>query len=611
MESRQFFLSPELAFRFAAIDIGTNSIRLIVAEGLRHGNYRILDDEKEAARLGKNLSSTGRLDPEAIELALQTLRRMKRIAEGYQVHKLRAIGTCAVREAADGPEFCRRAQDELGLSIEVISAEEEARLAFLGVSRAFDLEGKQVAVVDIGGGSTEIVLASGSLIEQIYTTPLGAVRLTELYGGDQALDAEQFARLNRGIDRVLRKQTRKKPITPHMLIGSGGTFTTLAAVIMASKGQQELPVRGYSVTHAEVTHLVDRLRRIGAKARRAVPGLSADRADIITAGVAIIDRVMRRFGVNRLQVHTGGVRDGMLLAMLDEALGGAPEQRPDRQLNAQRLAAACGVDVGHCRHVRHLAADLFDQLVPVLGLDPDDRWLLEAAATLQDVGYLINYEGHHKHSYHLILNSRLTGFEPRDLELIANVARYHRGSKPKKKHAPFRKLSGRDRLRVRQLAAILRLATGLDRSHAQPVEAVRVAAGKGQITLHLTAAQMPDVDAWGARRRAGLFEDVFNCEVVIEWQDPADAQAIRLAPAEKERTREADTTNQAGSSSGRRTAAKRAVRATPPTVSRSKKRAAEDHPKNTRGKRPRQAACEKVEAAAAARAPSPSGKGPG
>ncbi len=319
MEEKQFFLSRDLAHRLAAIDIGTNSIRLIVAEPLRGGNYRILDEEKDSTRLGEHLSTTGRLDPQAIEKSLSALRRMKQIAEGFQITDLKTIATCAVREAANGEEFCRRAREELGLDIEVIGAEQEARLAFASVQRAFDLSGKNVAVVDIGGGSTEIVLAYGNLIEAVYTTQLGAVRLSELHADSGT--SEGFAALLTAIDRHLRKHTKHPVFVPHTLFGSGGTFTNLAAMVMASKGQDGVPMRGYQVTRADVRHLLERLRKTSLKDRAGVPGLSPDRADIIVAGLAIIDRVMNRFEVNVVQVHNRGVRDGLLLSMIDQSIG--------------------------------------------------------------------------------------------------------------------------------------------------------------------------------------------------------------------------------------------------------------------------------------------------
>jgi exopolyphosphatase/guanosine-5'-triphosphate,3'-diphosphate pyrophosphatase len=542
MEEKQFFLSPDLAYRLAAIDIGTNSIRLIVAEPLRGGKYRILDEEKETTRLGERLSKTGRLDPQAIEKSLAALRRMKQIAEGLQSTELKTIATCAVREAANGAEFCRRAKDELGIDIQIVGAEQEALLAFASVQRAFDLANQHVAVVDIGGGSTEIVLAYGDLVEAVYTTQLGAVRLAEVYT-DVASD-DGFDALLSGIDRHLRKHTKNPVFVPHILFGSGGTFTSLAAMVMAQRGQQGLPVRGYQVSRAEVRHLLDRLRKMPLKDRASVPGLSPDRADIIVAGLAIVDRVMDRFEVNSVQVHNRGVRDGLLLTMIDQALGTTDDKPHDRDAAIERLAANCGCEMAHGRHVAHLAGTMYAQLAGAYDLDPHDRELLEAAAKLQDVGYLINYDQHHKHSYHLILHSRLEGFKPSELALIANVARYHRGADPKRKHDNFRQLSTRDQGRVRQMAAVLRVAGGLDRSNTQQVADVLVEYGpKGDVKLRLAAKQYPDVDIWGARKRAKLFEKVFDAPLDIEWDEtlggaaktaaapPADAAPNVSAPA--------------------------------------------------------------------------------
>ena len=512
MTERQYFLSADLADRFAALDVGTNSVRLIIAEPRSDGTYRVLDDERESTRLGARLSSSHRLDPQAIQRTLDALKRMQQICEGYQVQHLRVIATSAVREAEDGPEFCRRVFAETGLEVEVISAETEARLAFFGVMRSLDLEGKQVAVVDIGGGSTEIVLASGNIVDTIYTTKLGAVRLSERHAGTHSAHA-----LVEDIDRTLDKALKRPPFTPHLLIGTGGTFTTLAAIIMAEKGQQGLPVRGYQVTRAELRHTLDRLTKMTSKARRNVPGLAPERADIIVAGLSIIDRIMRHFKLNVLQVHSGGVRDGLLLTMVDRSLGEPSQDPHDRQAAIERFATACGVDLKHARHVARLAGSIHAQLAEAYDLDPNDRPLLEAAAQLQDVGYLINYDGHHKHSYHLILNSRLAGFRPRELELIANVARYHRGADPKKKHANFQQLNDADRRRVRQMAAILRVASGFDRSHRQIVEGVSVGARSKRVEMLAQAPENPEVDLWGVRRRAPLFEKIFGVELGVTW----------------------------------------------------------------------------------------------
>jgi exopolyphosphatase / guanosine-5'-triphosphate,3'-diphosphate pyrophosphatase len=522
MEEKQIFLSPEMAGRMAAIDIGTNSIRLMVGEPLRSGNYRILDEEKESTRLGASLGKTGRLDPLAVEKSLAVLRRMKQIAEGFQVTQLRTIATCAVREASNGADFRRRALEELGIEIEVISAKQEALLAFFSVQRAFDLADKHVAIADIGGGSTEIVLAYGNLVEAIYTTQLGAVRLSELYGNGPGMAGEDFQKLIEHIDRHLRKHTKNPVFVPHILFGSGGTFTSLASMVMTGKGQGNLPVRGYQITRAEVRHLLERLRKMPLRDRSAVAGLSPDRVDIIVAGLAIVDRVMDRLAVNILQIHNRGVRDGLLLTMIDQSLGhGSSANLHDREAAIERLAVSAGGELEHGRHVAHMAGLIFSQMTDVFKLDPADRLLLETAARLQDVGYLIDYDKHHKHSYHLILNSRLAGFQPHELELIANVARYHRGANPRTKHKNFRQLPQKDRRKVRQLAAILRVAGGLDRSNSQQVEGLSVRHHGGTTEIRVQARQYPDLDIWGARRRAELFEKVFSTQLKIEWDQPA------------------------------------------------------------------------------------------
>jgi exopolyphosphatase/guanosine-5'-triphosphate,3'-diphosphate pyrophosphatase len=517
MHAHQYLLAPEAACRLAALDIGTNSIRLIVAEPLRDGGYRVLDDERASTRLGRALAATGRLDPQAVVDSLAALRRMQQIATGFQVQRLRAIGTCALREAADGLEFCRRVQEELGLAIEIISSQQEARLAFLSVSRAFDIEGKNVAVADIGGGSTELVLAAGTVIEDVYETPLGAVRLAEMFGSGAELSASGYERMVRYIDAELASRTRGTLLVPHLLIGCGGTFTSLADMLAAQHGRAGMPVRGFEVRRAELRHLLDRLRKLSSRARRSFPGLSPERADIIVPGLAVIDRLLERFRLNRLQVHDGGVRDGLLLTMIDELTGTVPA-RLDREAAAERFARQCGADVVHSRHVGRLAGEIVAQLAPLAGLTAADRKLVELAAILQDTGYLIDYEQHHKHSYHLIINSRLPGFEPRELELVANIARYHRGARPKRKHENYRRLSKPDRKRVKRLAAILRLAGGLDRSNTQQVEGVRTEVAGEVIRLHVLAACEPELDLWAARRRARPFEKAFKRRLEIKWE---------------------------------------------------------------------------------------------
>lgn len=525
MNEQQTYLSKDLVPRLAAIDIGSNSIRLVVAEALTDGRYRILDEERESTRLGRALASSGNIDEESMVASLAALRRFKSIAEGFGIESQRAIATCAVREAKNGEEFVERVRAELGLEIEVISGEKEAHFAFQSVRRRFDLSGTNTLLADIGGGSTEFVLASGDLIEAIYATKLGAVRLAEKFGGGQALAGDDFKKMVDWIDREL-KQTTEKPVSPlHMLIGSGGTFTNLANMVMASKGLGELPAAGYQLARADVRHLVDRLRKMTAKQRREVPGLNPDRVDIIVPGITIVDRIMRRFKVNLLQVHDYGVRDGLLLTMIDNGQGPTINGPPNHDEHLDRFAEACGVNLTHSKHVANLAVQIYAGLAKIFDLDEQDLPLLEAAGRLQDVGYLINYEKHHKHSYHLILHSRLEMFRPQDLQIIANVARYHRGAQPKNKHANFKALNEFEQKRVRQMSAVLRLAGGLDRSHNQTVQSVEIQGTKQQVDLLVSASEYPEVNLWAARRRAGPFEKIFETELNVQWAGRVEGAA--------------------------------------------------------------------------------------
>lgn len=509
--------------RCAAIDIGSNSMRLVVAQILAGYDYRILDEEREPTRLARSLILSGKLDDQAIEESLSALRRFKKIAAGFGVHEIRTIATSAVREASNGAEFCRRALEETGIEVDVISAAQEGQLAYKSVAQAFDIRDTNVAIADIGGGSTEIIFVCGGHVEEIVPTQLGCVRLTEMHGVNDELftTSGRLDRLTRGIDQELKPLLKKRPFVPHVLIGTGGTFTTLASILMLQRGEAGQVEWGYRIHRADVSHTLDMLSKMTLKQRKSVPGLNADRADIIIAGIAVIDRLMHRLDVNTLRIHDRGIRDGLMLTMIEDrrpAGWGRRAAEEDRLQALETFARSCGVDMVHTRHVARLAIDLFRQLAPIFGLRESDEELIFAAAMLQDVGYLINYEKHHKHSYNLILNSQLSGYSRHALELIANVARYHRGASPKKKHGNFMRLSQVDQERVRQLSGILRLAGALDRSHRQQVSAVDVATEAGHLKVTIQATGDPEVDLWAARSRTELFCKAFDTEVQFGLQ---------------------------------------------------------------------------------------------
>jgi exopolyphosphatase/guanosine-5'-triphosphate,3'-diphosphate pyrophosphatase len=512
--------STPLPTRLAAIDIGTNSIRCVVAEVDEDGSYRVLDEEREMTRLGHALFARGRLGAEPMERSYLALAKMKAIVDGFQVSELRAVATSAVREAANGRAFCREVRRRCGLSIEVISTEEEAQLALVSALRHFDLAGRSVAIVDIGGGSMEVVLTAGTVVDQLYTLPLGAVRLTDAAGRAGPLGRRKWKRLRRHIDRVLDERIGAPPFYPEIMIGSGGTFTNLAGMLKIEREGSEKNIQGYVLSRAEVVHLLHRLRATPLEMRRQTPGLNPQRADIIVAGTAAVARLAKALGVQQIYVNPGGLRDGLLLSMIAERTKPQavdPTRPVDRMESVRAFARKCRSSERHCEHVARLAAHLFDGLRVPFGLRAEGRDVLIAATLLHDVGYLINHAKHHKHAYHLIQHADLQGFSSSEVELIANVARYHRKASPKKRHPNFGRLDRPDRRQVRQLAAILRVADGLDRTHTQRITGVGVEMNRGKIRLVLEAVSDPQVEIWDAERKAGLFARVFGARPAIVW----------------------------------------------------------------------------------------------
>lgn len=521
------------AKRLAAIDVGSNSIRLLVTEVAPDGSYRILDDEKQTTRLAGGLADTGRLTLDAMRQSLEALKRMRTIAHGFGADRLEVIGTSALREAENGEEFAKLVKDELGINMDVIPGAEEAQLSFSSIARHFDLKATNAVAVDLGGGSAEIIMVANGVVEELYSLPIGAVRLTDSFLRSDPCTEKEYGRLTQHIKKRFRKGLGRSRFAPHVMIGAGGTFMALASMSMRRRGTVYPSVGGYEMRRAEVRHILDNLKDMPLRARRDVPGLHADRADIIVAGLAVIERLMKLFHVNRLLIHDQGVRDGLMLRMigqLSKRKAVPVEESGDPLDGVRQFAAACSVEQSHAEHVALLARQLFAQLQGPLRLDPDDALILEAAALLHEVGNLINYEKHHQHSYHLILHGNLRGLSPRQRELVANVARYHRRTGPKLKHENFARLTHTERATVRRLSAILRVADGLDRTHMQRIEQIRCACGPGRVRIRVRASSTPDVDFWGAQQKGKLFEQVFGVKLRFEWQPATGARPRKRRP---------------------------------------------------------------------------------
>lgn len=513
--------------RLAAIDIGTNSIRCICVEMGPNGDFKILDDEKANVRLGEGLFASGAIGEAAWERAREALLRMRKIVDGLGVETIEAVATSAVRKAVNGAEFLAAMERDCGIRIRLIDGREEAELAALSAWHHFDMANARYLLVDIGGGSVEVVSAVGRHIEEIVSLELGAVFLTEKYLTKDPIPDKDLIRLRKHIRKELRAALEMAEGPVRYLIGSGGTMTTIAGIVQADRKERYDSVHGYEVLHSEIVHQLAMLQRKSCKERKAVPGLSPERADIIVAGVAVVDELMHLSGTNILKINERGIREGLILQSLQKH--GLLEQRRavrDWGTAVRDFARSCHVDEHHAEQVARLSLQLFDALADPFGLDQRSRQLLETAAILHDVGYFISYSAHHKHSYHLIRYASLFDFTPREKELIANIARYHRKALPKKKHEGYAGLSREDQLLVKKLGGILRLVDGLDRRRSSAVTGLDCSLANKTFHIALQGSDDLSVELYGGEIKGDLFQLAFDCRLELSCAESSRKHAL-------------------------------------------------------------------------------------
>jgi exopolyphosphatase/guanosine-5'-triphosphate,3'-diphosphate pyrophosphatase len=506
--------------RIAAIDIGSNSIRQIVADVSAEGEIRIVDEMKAAPRLGAGLAKSGQLDDAHMDEAVEALARMATLARQVGAKRIEVVATSAVRDARNGGTFLSRVRKESGLRPRVLVGEEEARLAFRSALAHFELGRGRSVVMDIGGGSLELALAAEGLVERLVTFPFGAIRLTEQFL-EKRPGAKGVKKLRKHVRAAIKKVLPVRDWRGAEVIGSGGTFTNLAGMYLARQGIKVRSVHGTRIPRADVEHILEQLASMSVEERLAVPGLNPGRADIIVAGLAVAAEVLARIEPREMTASGFGIREGLLLetARVMPVIADPGEARARSVL---AFAERCHYEAPHAKQVQQLALQLFDAIGARLGCDPADRQTLSDAALLHDVGYHINYEQHHKHSFHLIQHADLLGIPPEEQVLIAHVARYHRGREPRRKHLAWWQLDKESRERVRRLAAILRVADGFDRGHANSVERIKVRWLERAIRLTPVPRRANDamrLDLWGASRKSGLLSEMAGVPVEVVAPD--------------------------------------------------------------------------------------------
>ena len=512
--------TPTADVRIAAIDIGSNSVRQIIADVSSTGQIKVVDEMKAMPRLGEGLELTGELGRTALDAAVAAVQRMVMLARQYGAARIEIVATSAVRDATNSGEFTSRVRESTGVEVRVLSGEEEALLCFRSALAHFELGSGRSLVMDIGGGSLELVLAKDGLIERVASLPFGAVRLTERFLSP-TLRPKGVRQLREHVRDGLRRSVPVKDWRGTRVIGSGGTFTNLAGIVLHRTGVSVRSAHGTRVTRVELEHVLDWVQRLDPDERSQVPGLNPARADIIVAGLATAAEVLSRFDPRDLLTSSYGIREGLLL----ESARVTPvvaDPGAARERSVREFAEKCHYEEPHSRQVQVLSLQLFDALAARMGLGAVDRRILADAALLHDVGYHINYENHNKHSFHLISHAELLGMTPAEQIAIAHVARYHRGSPPKRKHRRFSQLDRVLRERIVKLSALLRFADGFDRGHVGAVgrlkvrwsqEAVRVTAMEAEGATNLR------LECWGASRKRSLLEQVLGRPIEVIGPD--------------------------------------------------------------------------------------------
>jgi exopolyphosphatase/guanosine-5'-triphosphate,3'-diphosphate pyrophosphatase len=516
----------------AAIDIGTNSVHMVVVKIKADlPAFTIIAREKETVRLGDRDPLTGNLTLAAMERAKNALQRCQEIAKSLNAQQIIAVATSATREAPNGREFVRQIETELGLSVNLISGQEEARRIYLGVLSGIEFNQTPHVIIDIGGGSTELILGDSHAPRTLSSTKIGAVRLTAEFIKNNPISDTEFTYLQAFVRGQLERaiEDLKAHIqlgeTPKM-VGTSGTIETLANLLNRDKnGNIPTRVHGCQIHLKELRQVIDRLRRMTISERSQIPGMSDRRSEIIIPGAIVLCEAMTMLGICSLTVCERSLREGVIVdwmlthGLIEDRL---KYQGSVKERSTLKIADKYGVNLPHSHLVAEFALSLFDQTQGKLHQwDDSARELLWSASILHNSGHFVSHDAHHKHSYYLIRYGELLGYTENEIDIIANIARYHRKSPPKKKHDNLQNLSKEDRLKVSQLSAILRLAVALDRRQIGAIESIQVELTLMTRECILTfwsknPADECVLECWSLNYKKPVFETEFNVKLVVQ-----------------------------------------------------------------------------------------------
>jgi exopolyphosphatase/guanosine-5'-triphosphate,3'-diphosphate pyrophosphatase len=509
--------------RIAALDLGTNSFHLLVADVQPDGHFEPIAAEKAMIRLGDVVSREGRITEAAAEVAISTVRRFRLLAEAAGATELHACATSAIRSAANGDEVVDRIDAETGVTVEVISGRREAELIFGAIRAAVVLEPAPALCFDLGGGSVEIMVGDAGGLHLASSEPLGVGRLSTRFVHSDPISKEDRRALRDHLTRLLAPVAEQvATLQPKLVVGSSGTLEDLAHMV-AARRDADVPIslNQLTFTRDEFLPLHKQILASTAGERLRLEGLEARRVDLIPAGSMFLATAMELFEFDEMMISEWALREGIVLDVIGrhDPVDWSDDPRAIRRASVQGLARRCRWPEAHARAVARLALELFDQTAELHGLGADERELLEFGAYLHDIGEHVASSGHHKHGTYLVLHGQLRGFTPEEVQLLAALARWHRRGDPKATD----ELPLVDEERLRPLVALLRLADGLDRGRAGTVEHVDVRVGPSLVVVEIQARGDAELELWGARRKRELFEKLFARDLELVFAQPRDA----------------------------------------------------------------------------------------
>ncbi len=498
--------------RYAAIDIGSNSIRMEAAEVSAGQPPRVLASDREVTRLGESVFRNGAVSEEAIQATCAVLARMAALHRKLEVVGVRAVATSAVRDMRNQREFLGRASEAVGAHVEIISGREEARLIHLGVESVWPQGGRRTLICDIGGGSAEIVASQDGALHMAFSKPLGAVRLHEIFLKDDPPSPRQLHQMQEFIEDKLSSVVRRLGQSKwDRAIGTSATASAVAAAVARLPRSRRDEIDRLRVSTAQVRKLYWKLAGLSLAARRKVTGIGPRRAEIIVPGIAVLLAFLERFRLPSVYYSRAGVRDGLIADLAARNVGAELSRLTrEQRREVEDMGHRYGVSLPHARAVSHIAGLLFTALHPLHRLPPAAGRLLEAAAHLIDVGHFISSSSHHKHSYYVVANSDMPGFTERERMLVAALCRYHRKALPSTMHTAFQSLDPEDKRALTVLIPLLRLADNMVRGPEQRIQSLDCRVQNGEVILLVHSTGDIDLEQWGAERAAGAFHQVFN-----------------------------------------------------------------------------------------------------